>query len=201
MKRLSMIAVFLVGALGLAACAAQTQEPRVDDTSRADERPKTVIIYRDGSDADGQSKGQAAAQQDDNSGQGGSNSQDTRARGGGGVIVEDNDSDDVADPDADDSMQRGRQLPSDFPVPVPGEYQVEAVGEAGNETTAVLRVPSGEDAYNYYRQALADAGFRVVDEGRNQAGLFEAELEFSDNTLEGNMDFDSDTLEIDLERY
>ncbi len=201
MKRLSMIAVFLVGALGLAACAAQTQEPRVDDTSRADDRPKTVIIHRDDSDADGQSKGQAAAQQDDNSGQGGSNSQDTRARDGGGVIVEDNDPDDVADPDADDNMQSGRQLPDDFPIPIPDEYQVEAVGDAGNEPAVTLRVPSGEDAYNYYRQALADAGFRVVDEGRDQGGFFDAELEFSNNDLEGNIDFDGDTVEIDLERY
>ena len=83
----------------------------------------------------------------------------------------------------------------------PDEYQVEAVGEAGYETAVILRVPSGEDACNYYRQALADAGFRVVDQGRNQGGVFDAELDVSNNNLEGNIDFDSDTVEIDLERY
>jgi hypothetical protein len=36
----------------------------------------------------------------------------------------------------------------------PDEYQVEAVGEAGYEIAVILRVPSGEDACNYYRQAL-----------------------------------------------
>jgi hypothetical protein len=41
----------------------------------------------------------------------------------------------------------------------------------------------------------------VVDEGRNQGGFFDAELEFSNNDLEGNIDFDGDTVEIDLERY
>jgi hypothetical protein len=42
----------------------------------------------------------------------------------------------------------------------------------------------------------------VVDEGRNQGGLFfDAELEVSNNNLEGNIDFDGDTVEIDLERY
>ena len=98
-------------------------------------------------------------------------------------------------------MRSEQQLPADFPIPVPDEYEVQAVGEAGNETAVILRVPSGEDAYNYYRQALADSGFRVVDEGRNRGLFFDAELEFSDNNLEGNIDFDGDTAEIDLERY
>jgi hypothetical protein len=40
-----------------------------------------------------------------------------------------------------------------------------------------------------------------VDEGRNQSGYFEAELEFSNNDFEGNMDFNGNTVEIDLERY
>jgi hypothetical protein len=200
-KRLIMIPVFLVGALTLAACAAQTQEPRVDDSSSTDNRPKTVVVYRDDSDADGQSNGQAAAEEGDNSSQGGKNSQEARTQSGGGIIVEGNDSYDTDGLDADDNMQRGQQLPDNFPIPVPEEYQVEAVGEAGNETAVILSVPSGEDAYNYYRQALANAGFRVVDEGRNQGGFFDAELEFSNNALDGNIDFDGDRVEIDLERY
>jgi hypothetical protein len=199
MKRLGIIPVFLVGALALGACAAQTQEPRVDDTSSTDDRPETVIVYRDNDDSGGQSNGQAATQQDDNTSRGGGNSQG--AQSGGAIIVDNDDSDDTDGLDADDNMQSGQRLPDDFPIPVPGEYQVQAVGEAGNETAVILRVPSGEDAYNYYRQDLADAGFRVVDEGRNQGGFFDAELEFSNNDLEGNIDFDGDTVEIDLERY
>jgi hypothetical protein len=200
-KRLIMIPVFLVGALTLAACAAQTQEPRVDDSSSTDNRPNTVVVYRDDSDADGQSNGQAAAEEGDNSSQGGKNSQEARTQSGGRIIVEGDDSDGTDGLDADDNMQRGQQLPDNFPIPVPEEYQVEAVGEAGNETAVILSVPSGEDAYNYYRQALADAGFRVVDEGRSQGVFFDAELEFSNDNLEGNIDFDGDTAEIDLERY
>ena len=196
-----MIPVFLVGALTLAGCAAQSQEPRVDDSSSADNRPKTVVVYRDDSDADGQSNGQAAGDQDDNSSQDGSNSQGVRAQSSGGVIVEGNDSDGTEGLDADDNMHSGQQLPDDFPIPVPDTYQVEAVGEAGNETAVILSVPSGVDAYNYYRQDLANAGFRVVDEGRNQGGFFDAELEFSNNALDGNIDFDGDRVEIDLERY
>lgn len=122
-------------------------------------------------------------------------------RSGGGIIVEGDDSYDTDGLDADDNMHSGQQLPDDFPIPVPDRYQVEAVGEAGNETAVILRVPSGEDAYNYYRQDLANAGFRVVDEGRNQGGFFDAELEFSNNALDGNIDFDGDRVEIDLERY
>jgi hypothetical protein len=200
-KRLIMIPVFLVGALTMAGCAAQSQEPRVDDSSSTDNRPKTVVVYRDDSDADGQSNGQAAPEQEDNSSQDGKNSQEARTQSGGGIIVEGGDSYDTDGLDADDNMHSGQQLPEDFPIPVPDRYQVEAVGEAGNETAVILRVPSGEDAYNYYRQDLASAGFRVVDEGRNQGGFFDAELEFSNNALDGNIDFDGDRVEIDLERY
>jgi hypothetical protein len=200
-KRLIMIPVFLVGALTMAGCAAQSQEPRVDDSSSTDNRPKTVVVYRDDSDADGQSNGQAAPEQEDNSSQGGKNSQEARTQSGGGIIVEGDDSYDTDGLDADDNMHSGQQLPDDFPIPVPDRYQVEAVGEAGNEIAVIRRVPSGEDAYNYYRQDLANAGFRVVDEGRNQGGFFDAELEFSNNALDGNIDFDGDRVEIDLERY
>jgi hypothetical protein len=120
-----------------------------------------------------------------------------------GTIVREDDQDDEQnyDQDADDNMRSGAQLPDDFPVPVPNNYAVEAVGEAGNETSVVLRVPSGEDAYNYYRQALADEGFRVVDEGRDPGIYFEADLEFSSDALEGNMEFDRDAVQIEIERY
>ena len=202
MKWLIMIAVFLVGALTLAACAAQTQEPRVDYSSSTDDRPKAVVANRDDSDADGQSNVQAAAEEkSDNSSQGGKNSQEARIQSGGGIVVEGDDSYDTDGLDADDNMRSGQPLPDDFPIPVPETYQVEAVGEAGNETAVILRVPSGEDAYNYYRHALANAGFRVVDEGRNHGGFFDAELEFFNNALDGNIDFDGDTVEVDLERY
>jgi hypothetical protein len=200
-KRFIMIAVFLVGALTLAGCAAQSQEPRVDGSSSTNDRPKTVVVYKDDCETNGQSNGQAAGDRDDNSSQDGSNSQGVRAQSSGGVIVEGNDSDGTDGLDADDNMHSVQQLPDDFPIPVPDTYQVEAVGEAGNETAVILRVPSGEDAYNYYRQDLANAGFRVVDEGRNQGGFFDAELEFSNNALDGNIDFDGDRVEIDLERY
>jgi hypothetical protein len=59
-KRLIMIAVFLVGALTLAGCAAQSQEPRVDGSSSTNDRPKTVVVYKDDCETNGQSNGQAA---------------------------------------------------------------------------------------------------------------------------------------------
>ncbi|MGI8909710.1 MAG: hypothetical protein ACR2JR_04030 [Rubrobacteraceae bacterium] len=184
-----------VAALLLAACGTQAQTPQTDD------EPKTVTVYKDGDD-DGRSSDQIAASQNNSGSQSGGDSQSGSSSQQGGVIVEDNDDrDDIADPDADDNMRSGGQLPGDFPVPVPDTYQVEAVGNAGNETSAVLRVPSGEDAYNYYRQALADEGFWVEDEGSEGNDYFEAELEFSNNELEGNMDFDGDNVEIDIERY
>jgi hypothetical protein len=201
-KKLIMIPIFLVGALlTLSACAAQSQEPQVDDSSSTDDRTKAVL-YKDAMcDTHGQFNGRAAGDQEDNSSQAGSNSQGVRAKSGGSIIVEGDDSDGTDGLDADDNMHSGQQLPNHFPIPVPDRYQVEAVGEAGNESAVILRVPSGEDAYNYYRQDLANAGFRVVDEGRNQGGFFDAELEFSSNALDGNMDFDGDRVEIDLERY
>jgi hypothetical protein len=200
-RKLSVITVALVATLTLAACGAESRSPQVDYRSGTEDRPETVVVYRDAEDSGGQSDDQAAANQNDTSNQGRDNSQDTRAQSGGGIIVEDDNPDGMDDLDADDNMHSGQQLPADFPIPVPDEYQVEAVGEAGNETAVILGVPSGEDAYNYYRQDLADSGFRVVDEGRNQGGFFDAELEFSNNELEGNIDFDGDTVEIDLERY
>lgn len=197
MKKLIPAAATLAALAMLAACSPQAQAPQVD--AQANDKPETVIVYRDANDknekSDGQSDGQQNTNQSDGS-QGGSKS-------GGGAIIEDRDDDDgdFNDFDADDNMQSGQQLPEDFPVPVPDDYEVQAVGNVGNETSAVLEAPSGEDAYNYYRQALADAGFRVVDEGRNQSGYFDAELEFSDNAVEGNIDFNGNTIEIDVERY
>ena len=183
-----MIPIFLAGALALAGCAAQSQEPRVDASSGSADRPKTVVVYKDDNDA-------AAGQDDSSTSQGGN------PRDGENILVEDDDPDGVDDLDADDNMRSEGRLPADFPIPVADRYRVEAVGEAGNESAVILRVPSGEDAYNYYRQDLADEGFRVVDEGRNQGGFFDAELEFSNDELEGSMDFDGDWVEIDLERY
>ena len=193
MKRLTTILALLVTALALAACSAQTQEPRVDDSSDAAEQPETVVIYKDAKDP---SDGEASTGQDDNSGQGEGNPHD-----GENILVDDDDPDGVDDLDADDKMRSDQRLPADFPIPVPDEYKVGAVGEAGNETAVILRVPSGEDAYNYYRHFLADEGFRLVDEGRSRGGIFDAEVGFSDDELEGSMDFDGDTVEVDVERF
>lgn len=189
MKKLILIPAALAALLALAACNAQTQSPQTDDQSSGDQ-PETVIVYRDENE-----------QTTDPENASGGNESQSGGSQGGGVVIEDNDADDTNDPDSDDNMRSGEQVPEDFPVPVPDDYRVQAVGSAGNETSAVLETPSGEDAYNYYRQALADAGFRVVDEGRNQGGYFDAELEFSDDTLEGNADFNGNTVEIDIERY
>jgi hypothetical protein len=189
MKRLTIL-VLLVTTLALAACSAQTREPQADGSSGAAERPKTVVIYKDAKDP---SDGDAATNQDDNGGK--------DPQGGGGILVDDDDPDGVDDLDADERMRSGQRLPADFPIPVPDEYRVGAVGVAGNETAVILRVPSGEDAYNYYRQFLTDRGFRLVDEGRSQGGFLDAELEFSNNALEGSMDFDGDTVEVDIERF
>lgn len=202
MKKLILIPATLTTLLTFAACGGQTQNPQVDDRSGTGNRsnqPETITVYRDGND--GRSGGQAAADQNNTGNRSGNGSQGGGSQSNGGVIVADGDPDDGSDPDADENMQRGQQLPADFPVPIPEDYRVQAVGNVGSETSAVLSVPSGEDAYNYYRQALADAGFRVVDEGRNQSGFFEAELEFSNNNLEGNIDFNGNTVEIDVERY
>jgi hypothetical protein len=192
MKMLTTILVLLVTALALAACSAQTQEPRVDDSSGTADRPETVIIYKSANDP---SDVEASTSQDDNGGQGNGNPQD-----GEGIVVDEDDPDGVDDLDADENVRSDQQLPADFPIPVPDEYQVVAVGKAGNETAVILRVSSGEDAYNYYRHFLADEGFRVVDEGRSRGGFLDAEVEFSNNELEGSMDFDSDTVEVDIER-
>lgn len=192
-RKLSAIPVALVVALTLAGCGAEARPAQVDDRSGTEGRPETVIVYRD-DDSENRSDDQTATDGGNSSGQGDGSQ-------GGGIVVEDDDPDGRDDLDADDNMQSGGQLPDDFPIPVPDEYEVGAVGEGGNETAVILRVPSGEDAYNYYRQSLADTGFRVVDEGRNRGGFFDAELEFSNNDLEGNIDFDGDTVEIDLERF
>jgi hypothetical protein len=193
MKRFTTILALLVAALALAACSAQTQEPRVDDSSGAADRPKTVVIYNNAKDP---SDGEASTGQEDNCGQANGIPQD-----GESILVDDDDPDGVGDLDADDKMRSDQQLPSDFPIPVPDEYQVEAVGVAGNETAVILRVPSGEDAYNYYRHFLAEEGFRLVDEGRSRVGFLDAEVEFSNSELEGSMDFDGDTVEVDIERF
>jgi hypothetical protein len=192
MKMLTTILALLVTALALAACSAQTQEPRVDDSSGTADRPETVVIYKSANDP---SDVEASTSQDDNGGQGNGNPQD-----GEGIVVDEDDPDGVDDLDADENVRSDQQLPADFPIPVPDEYQVVAVGKAGNETAVILRVSSGEDAYNYYRHFLADEGFRVVDEGRSRGGFLDAEVEFSNNELEGSMDFDSDTVEVDIER-
>jgi hypothetical protein len=189
---LTTILALLVTALALAACSAQTQEPRVDDSSGTADRPETVVIYKSANDP---SDVEASTSQDDNGGQGNGNPQD-----GEGIVVDEDDPDGVDDLDADENVRSDQQLPADFPIPVPDEYQVVAVGKAGNETAVILRVSSGEDAYNYYRHFLAEEGFRVVDEGRSRGGFLDAEVEFSNNELEGSMDFDSDTVEVDIER-
>jgi hypothetical protein len=190
MKRLTTILALLVA---LAACSAQTQEPRIDDSSGTAARPKTVVIYKNAND---RSDVEASTGQDDNGVQGDGNPQD-----GEGILVDDDDPDGVDDLDADDNMRSDQRLPADFPIPVPDEYGVVAVGEVGHETAVILRVPSGEDAYNYYRHFLADEGFRLVDEGRSRGGFFDAEVEFSNSELEGSMDFDGDTVEVDIERF
>ena len=193
MKRFTTILALLATALALAACSAQTQEPRVDDSSGTADRPETVVIYKNANDP---SDVEASTGQDDNGGQGNGNPQD-----GEGILVDDDDPDGVDDLDADDNMRSDQRLPADFPILVPDDYQVGAVGVAGNETAVILHVPSGEDAYNYYRHFLADEGFRLVDEGRSQGGFLDAEVEFSNSELEGSMDFDGDTVEVDIERF
>jgi hypothetical protein len=191
MKKLTTVLALLVTALALAACSAQTQEPRVDDSSGAAERPETVVIYKNAKDP---SDGGPPTGQDDSGGR--DNPQD-----GESILVDDDDPDGADDLDADDKMRSDQRLPADFPIPVPDEYQVGAVGVAGNETAVILRVPSGEDAYNYYRHFLAEEGFRLVDEGRSRGGFLDAEVEFSNSELEGSMDFDGDTVEVDIERF
>ena len=193
MKRLITILALLVTALALVACSAQTQEPKVDDSSGTAGQPETVVIYKNSDDP---TDGEAAKGTDDNSGRGGGNPQD-----GESIVADGDDPDGVDDLDADENMRSGQRLPANFPIPVPDEYQVGAVGEAGNETAVILHVPSGEDAYNYYRHFLAEEGFRLVDEGRSQDEFLDAEVEFSNSELEGSMDFDGDTVEIDIEMF
>jgi hypothetical protein len=193
MKRLTTILALLATVLALAACSAQTQEPQIDDSSGAAERPKTVVIYKNANDP---SDSEASKGRDDNGGQGDGSPQDGKS-----ILVDDDDPDGADDLDADDKMRSDQRLPADFPIPVPDEYQVEAVGVAGNETAVILRVPSGEDAYNYYRHFLAEESFRLVDEGRSRGGFLDAEVEFSNSELEGSMDFDGDTVEVDIERF
>jgi hypothetical protein len=112
MRKLSLtpvaLAVASVAALTLAGCGAEARSPQVDDRSGAEDRPETVIVYRDGDDSgtqsNTQSDGQSAADSGNTSSQGGGSQ-------GGGIVVEDDVPDGRDDLDADDNMQSGGSFP------------------------------------------------------------------------------------------
>lgn len=201
MRKLLLVPA-LAAALFVAACGAQTQAPQIDQAA-ANQSLSTVQSQDSPQPGDDSSNGGTTIENnvrtDDSRNR---SSRDDRGRDddSGDRGRDDRGRDDGAG-DADDNLQPGQPLPAGFPLPVPDEYEVQVVGTAGDETSVTLRVPSGEDAYNYYRQALADEGFLVVDEGRNQDVFFEADLEFSDNIYEGGMEFDGDMVEIEVERH
>lgn len=184
----AILAAFLV-----AACGAQTQAPQIDEQAAAN-RDLSTVQSDDSPQNDADDSRNGGTTVEDNG-----RTDDPRNRDDQGRDDRGRD-DRGGDDDADANLQSGQPLPANFPVPVPDEYEVQAVGTAGDETSVILAVPSGEDAYNYYRQALADEGFRVEDEGRNQGGFFEADLEFSGGVYKGGMEFDGDRVEIEVER-
>lgn len=186
MRKLFLVPAVLAAFL-VAACGAQTQAPQIDEQAAAN-RDLSTIQNDDSPRSAGDSRNGDTTVEDE-SRTDDSRNRDDRARDDRG-----------GDDDADANLQSGQPLPADFPVPVPDEYEVQAVGTAGDETSVILAVPSGEDAYNYYRQVLADEGFQVEDEGRNQGGFFEADLEFSGGVYKGGMEFDGDRVEIEVER-
>lgn len=86
-------------------------------------------------------------------------------------------------------------------MPLPPRYEVEAAGRSGDETDVVLRVPSGREAYDFYGRALEEEGFRVQDLGASGEGRsFDADMYLFGKGYEGDLDFDADAVEIDLER-
>ncbi len=172
-------AVFVAGCGGQ-----QSQAPQTDD------QPETVIVYRDSEDPGNDGNN---GNNDDSSGSSGSSttvSSDTSSGTSSGSVSG----------DADDNMQATDQVPEGFPVPIPGDYQVERVGETERELAVDLLTPSGQDAYNYYEQALRDEGFDIEEaEIDTDEGQFDANIDFRNQEYDGDIDFNGDYLEIDVE--
>ncbi len=92
-------------------------------------------------------------------------------------------------------------LPPSFPLPVPEEYEVISVQESGDDTEVVLAAPSGQDAYDYYREAIPEAGFTIEELDQEGSGAsFEGDIEFENETFSGDVDIDGTRVEIDLDR-
>lgn len=175
---------FVASAVFVAGCGGQQgQAPQEDD------QPDTVIVYRDSEDpanndgSSGSSGGSTTASSD-------TASSDTSSSGSVSGV----------DDDADDNMQATDQVPEGFPVPIPGDYQVERAGETERELAVDLSTPSGQDAYNYYEQALRDEGFDIEEaEIDTDEGQFDANIDFRNQEYDGDIDFNGDYLEIDVE--
>lgn len=113
---------------------------------------------------DGVSEGDGDPAQPDGGGQaassenGGSAGEDQYARGQYDI---------TEDGAADDQYEDA--APEDLPFPLPPDADV-VLAAQGPETAyaAVVNVPSGEEAYEFYLQALPDAGFEIIRDDRVQ---------------------------------
>ncbi|MGI8651059.1 MAG: hypothetical protein ACR2KW_11885 [Rubrobacter sp.] len=93
------------------------------------------------------------------------------------------------------------ELPPSFPLPVQEEYEVVSVQESDDDMEVVLAVPSGQAAYEYYREAIPEAGFTIDEIDQESSGdSFEGDIEFENETFSGDMDIDGTRVEMDLDR-
>lgn len=83
---------------------------------------------------------------------------------------------------ADDQYEEATA--ENLPVPLPPEAEIVAAGRNGDEAFAALvNIPSGEDAYNFYLEALPEEGFEITRDTR--ADRIEAEENRSGEEGEG----------------
>lgn len=102
------------------------------------------------------------------------------------------------------------ELPAMFPAdfPFPADYTIAATNDDNGALSVILNVPNAKAAYDFYKDALPQAGYQVDDEGAVAVGDigFAGGLTFSNATYTGhiggvNFGFtDTQTIGIDLTR-
>lgn len=102
------------------------------------------------------------------------------------------------------------ELPAMFPgdFPFPADYTIAAANEEDGAISVIINVPNAKAAYDFYKDALPQAGYQVDDEGVIAVGDigFAGGLSFSNAIYTGhiggvNFGFtDTQTIGIDLTR-
>lgn len=103
--------------------------------------------------------------------------------------------------------------PGDLPFPAPPDADIVAAGQSPDRAYgAFMNVPSGREAYEFYRQSLPDAGFEISrdkntaqnNEGTNGDGGGESEQPFAavlvveGNDLRGRFRFDEERVVVGM---